>query len=189
MTAHHRQTAKIRRHRARRHARARRHVRSWASGPAPLPRVLRWYRRLLGPSAETTQVTQKVLRLVRHLYAHNPALCAPEHAPWLLLLARQSWLRPLVAWKAPPGGTPVKRDHLARHLLAWYPVPDFLFLGLEPARPHADGDAWAVPVLAAVGRGASLRALAGTDTLPSHRNLRIRRSAQATLAAAWSGPN
>jgi len=116
-------------------------------------------------------VNRRIIRLVKHVYAYEPVMVWTPHCQWMGLLARDSWLRPLEDWRAPRGSLSEKRDHLVRHLLTRYPVPDFLFLGFEPTRcedeAHILGDGWAVEVLACLGRGLSLRTLVGTGTLPT----------------------
>ncbi|MBX2797910.1 MAG: PcfJ domain-containing protein [Myxococcales bacterium] len=113
----------------------------------------------------------RVRRVLRAVVSEIPAMAASSSLPWLLLLSMQPWVRPPERFTAPSGSTRAKRDALARHLLVRFRVPPFLLsaLDFEPlavARVPLE-DAWGVEILATLGRGASLRSLVGTPTLPA----------------------
>ena len=143
---------KIARLRRRRQARQRRHLSPPYTVRPVLRHVLQQYRYLLNGVMAAPREQQQVLRLVRRLYAHDPMMLHAAHLPWMLLLARHRWVRPLHTWRGPRGCQSTVRDHLIRHLLVLHPVPEFLFLAFERTRKGRGAvvleDAWAVPLLA-----------------------------------------
>lgn len=114
---------------------------------------------------------EKVSRLCAVLVHHLPQLVSAEWLPWLTLLALPEWVRPIERLRLPSGSVRRKREAVAVHLLARYPVPPFLLraLDVEPlavARVPLE-DRWAVEALAHVGRGGSLREIVGTEAFPA----------------------
>lgn len=128
-------------------------------------------RNLLGLANVDADTQNKVSRLCQSLARHLPMYVSCEWLPWLLLLSLQEWVRPVERLHLPGGSLRRKREAVAQHLLTRYPVPPFLLraLDVDPlavARVPLE-DKWAVDVLAHVGRGGSLRDLAGTDAFPA----------------------
>ncbi len=116
------------------------------------------------------RLQNRVDRLVEVIHTDTPAMARLDQLPWLILLARQKWIRQPQTWRPPRGSNRQKREDLARHLLVTFPVPSFLWGALD-IRPNALArvpveDEWAVSILASVGRGVSLRTLVGTPVLP-----------------------
>ncbi|MEQ1507069.1 MAG: PcfJ domain-containing protein, partial [Myxococcota bacterium] len=112
----------------------------------------------------------RVVRTCRVVAREIPGAATLDALPWLLLLARCRWVRPVEGFVAPSGSVRRRSDALATWLLARYPVPPFLLRALDVqrcaiARVPVE-DAWAVELLAHVGGGGSLRELVGTETLP-----------------------
>lgn len=113
----------------------------------------------------------RVERTCRAVGTQVPSLAVASQLPWFLLLSGPTWVRQPDTWRAPGGSVRRKRDSLAAHLLARFPVPAFLLRALDSdplavARVPVE-DAWAVVLLAHVGQGASLRALVGSPALPT----------------------
>jgi hypothetical protein len=114
----------------------------------------------------------KVDRLCRVLGEQLPEQVCCARLPWLLLHALPTWRRPPEGFRVPRGSARRKREALALHLFAEYPVPAFLLRALEAVEPLPVArvpveDRWAIDVLAHVGAGGSLRDLAGTDRFPA----------------------
>ena len=133
--------------------------------------VIAYVRYDLDRAAVPPRVERRALDLMRHLHADEPTIIGVHPLSWMLTMARHTWVRPLEGWRAPPGCQRDKRDHLARHLLARFPVPEFLFHALTP-RPAERGASslesdWAVQALACLGCGDSLRTIVGTDAFPT----------------------
>jgi len=136
-----------------------------------LPDVLRSHRELLKLAGVAAKTSNRVVRLVRALHPESPSLTRPNQLPWLVLLARQPWVRKPEDWITAWADTRGRRRRFAAYLLEKFPVPRFLFQAFEIrpvqlARVPVE-DEWAVKILAHVGRGRSLRSLVGTTALPT----------------------
>ncbi|HHO53953.1 MAG TPA: hypothetical protein ENK18_24555 [Deltaproteobacteria bacterium] len=152
-------------------ARARRRIPSPATTPArSVSTLLRSVRELLRLANVPRPLVQRVHRICTVVSDQIPALAATAQLPWFLLLAEPSWVRSPQDFRAPSGSLRRKRDALALHLFARYPVPPFLVRSLDidplavarvPVEEH-----WAVGLLAHVGRGYALRTLVGSSLLP-----------------------
>lgn len=126
---------------------------------------------LLRDAHVTKALRRRVSRLYQVVERSVPALCAVEQLPFLLLLARQAWLREPEAWSSPGGSWRRRRDALVDHLLVRHPVPGFLRDAVEVA----PGLLARVPVedelpfrlIAHLGRGRASRALVSDGILPT----------------------
>jgi PcfJ-like protein len=173
---HLRQRRRAREHERQRSQRALDHLRSPVrSAPAAPPSRLEveWpgILRLLELADVPPNTIDKVHRLCRVLARSLPMMVAAECLPWLVLLSLPAWVRPIEHLAPPTGSTRRRREAVASHLLTRYPVPPFLLRALEvdplPVARIPLEDRWAVEVLAHVGRGESLRKLAGSPMFPA----------------------
>lgn len=134
------------------------------------PTLFRSVEELLHLANAPRVLVQRVYRICSIVSSQIPALGITAQLPWFLLLAEPAWVRAPQDFRAPSGSIRRKRDALASHLFARYPVPAFLVRALDvdplavarvPVEEH-----WAVGLLAHVGQGHALRTLVGSALLP-----------------------
>lgn len=123
---------------------------------------------LAGVRAPMLRRVERVFAAVKRV---APGEAVADNLPWLLLLARPEWVRTPETAPVAAGSVKKRRDALASHLFAKWPVPAFLLRSLDVPRIAVarvpEEDAWAVEVLALVGRGDSLRKEVGTTHFPT----------------------
>lgn len=136
-------------------------------------RVERFYRQLvymIRMARLSTLEHRQLRRLAAAVERCAPMVAPVEAFPWLVLLARQRWLRSPECFTLPEG-QPLARA-LTKHLLVRWPVPEVLY-GVLDALPNANvarvpvEDEWALGLLAHIGAGRSLRDAVGTPVLPA----------------------
>lgn len=135
--------------------------------PGRLFRSLAYLMRMAGITAAEQR---QLRRLTLALEAEAPGLAKVDAFPWLILLARQRWVRAPETFRLADGAAD-PRQALAKHLLVRWPVPGFLLravdvTSVDVARIPVE-DEWAVGLLAHIGAGRSLRDAVGTAILPA----------------------
>lgn len=101
-----------------------------------------------------------------------PSLARFQQLPFLLLVARQPWVRRATRWQPPPRtGWRGRRRHLVSWLLTRWPVPAFLLNALEvdesPLARVPEEDEWVFQLVSLLGRGKSLHEARRAGVLPA----------------------
>jgi hypothetical protein len=170
VTARRREQRMLRREEEERSRRALDHLRRARLAPAEPHQLWATLHHLMSLARVDRRRQQLVRKVMLTVQREIPAFCSSDQLPWYLLLSSQPWVRSPESFRPPPRGAWALRDALAEHLFAEWPVPEFLYRGLDTqplavARVPVE-DEWAVRLLAHVGRGRSVYALVGSPTLP-----------------------
>ncbi len=107
--------------------------------------------------------TRRFRETLLTLWPRHPRLREPELVDPLWALTAATWIRPLSDWRPEGRGRPTLFRSLVRHLLARWPVPAFLFAGLDLELGLAERFARLVALL---GSGGSARDAVTRGLLP-----------------------